>query len=299
MRSAEPLRPLAEVGRVSAQVAHLFWVLGLLREAGVRVSRHRFCKVPVDHSGRDHTCVPSPALERLAPRGCPGSRPHLKACRGRRLRPTPVWGGTGVAGHVPSIQEAIRAQRWLLDAMLEQFPNGAVNVFDRDLRFLYVAGTGLDRIGLRPEHLVGHRLGELFPEIVARVRPFFDRAFAGETVTFPLSVVGREYGICAWPLAEPPGAITAVAAIAHEVPPRSDAAAVLTPRQREIAVLVADGLTNNQIAERMMLAPKTVRNYVGHILRRLSFASRTQVAVWAAASGLYPPGEGDGGPTGT
>jgi DNA-binding CsgD family transcriptional regulator len=202
-----------------------------------------------------------------------------------------------MAGHDPSMHEAIRANRWLLDAMLEQFPNGAINVFDRDLRFLYVAGTGLDRIGLRPDRLVGHRLDELFPAIVARVRSFLDRAFDGETVTFPLTVVGREYWIHAWPLAEPSAAITTVVAIAQELPTRPPAAEVLTPRQREIAVLVAGGLTNNQIADRLMLAPRTVRNYVGHILRRLDLVSRTQIAVWAAASGLYPLGEGDGGRT--
>ena len=178
--------------------------------------------------------------------------------------------------------------------MLELFPDGAVNVFDRDLRFLYVAGTGLSRIGLRPEQLIGHRLDELFPEIVAWVRPFFSRAFTGETITFPLSVVGHEYGIRAWPLAEVAGAVTAVVAIAREAPDRPAIAEELTPRQREIAMLVAAGLTNNQIAERLILAPRTVRNYVGHILQRLSFVSRTQVAVWAAACGLYRPGEGDG-----
>jgi DNA-binding CsgD family transcriptional regulator len=200
----------------------------------------------------------------------------------------------GVANESGSVQDAIRANRWLLDAMLEQFPDGAVNVFDRDLRFLYVAGTGLSRIGLRPEELIGHRLDELFPEIVAWVRPYFNRAFAGETVTFPLSVVGHEYGIRARPLAEPAGAIMAVVAIAREGPARPAAAEELTPRQREIAILVAAGLTNNQIAERLMLAPRTVRNYVGHILQRLNFVSRTQIAVWAAACGLYHPGEGDG-----
>lgn len=199
-----------------------------------------------------------------------------------------------MAGDDWSVQEAIRVNRRLLDAMLEQFPDGAVNIFDRDLRFLYVAGTGLTRIGFRPEQLIGHRLDELFADIVPWVRPFFDRAFAGETVTFPLSVVGREYGIRAWPLARAADVIIAVVAIAQEAPARPAAADELTPRQREIAVLVAAGLTNNQIAERMMLAPNTVRNYIGHILQRLNFVSRTQVAVWAAARGLYRPGEGDG-----
>jgi DNA-binding NarL/FixJ family response regulator len=52
----------------------------------------------------------------------------------------------------------------------------------------------------------------------------------------------------------------------------------LTPRQREVAGLVAGGLTNLEIAERLVLTPGTVANHVESILRRLGFRSRTQVA---------------------
>jgi two-component system OmpR family sensor kinase len=52
----------------------------------------------------------------------------------------------------------------------------------------------------------------------------------------------------------------------------------LTPRQREVARLVASGLTNMEIAERLVLTPGTVANHVEGILRRLGFRSRTQVA---------------------
>ena len=69
----------------------------------------------------------------------------------------------------------------------------------------------------------------------------------------------------------------------------------LTPRQREIATLIASGLTNEQIARRLTITPGTVANHVEHILRRLGFASRTQVAVWASECGLYRPGR-DSGP---
>jgi non-specific serine/threonine protein kinase len=67
----------------------------------------------------------------------------------------------------------------------------------------------------------------------------------------------------------------------------------LTPRQREIAALIAAGLTNKQIAERLSLAPATVRHYVEHIMKRLGVATRTQIGVWAAARGLHRPGEDD------
>lgn len=61
----------------------------------------------------------------------------------------------------------------------------------------------------------------------------------------------------------------------------------LTRRQQEVASCLAEGLSNEQIASRLMLTPGTVANHVEHILRRLDLASRSQVAVWAVERGLY------------
>jgi len=72
-----------------------------------------------------------------------------------------------------------------------------------------------------------------------------------------------------------------------------EAVAVLTARQREVAVLVAEGLTNAEIARRLVLTPGTVANHLEHILRRLEVRGRTQVAMWAVQHGLYPLGEDD------
>jgi non-specific serine/threonine protein kinase len=54
----------------------------------------------------------------------------------------------------------------------------------------------------------------------------------------------------------------------------------LTPRQREVAKLIARGLTNGQIAERLVLSRHTVERHVENILDRLRLSSRVEIAVW-------------------
>jgi DNA-binding CsgD family transcriptional regulator len=58
-------------------------------------------------------------------------------------------------------------------------------------------------------------------------------------------------------------------------------------REREVVVLLAQGFTNDQIAERLVLERGTVGNHVAHILRTLGISRRAQIAVWAVYSGLY------------
>jgi two-component system response regulator DevR len=58
--------------------------------------------------------------------------------------------------------------------------------------------------------------------------------------------------------------------------------ASLTDREREVLGLIADGLTNRQIGERLFLAEKTVKNYVSGVLGKLGMERRTQAAVYAA-----------------
>jgi len=68
----------------------------------------------------------------------------------------------------------------------------------------------------------------------------------------------------------------------------------LSPQERNILRLIADGLTNRQIAEHVHLAEKTVKNYVSNLLSKLGMERRTQAAVYAARlgaqQGLTPEG---------
>ena len=61
-----------------------------------------------------------------------------------------------------------------------------------------------------------------------------------------------------------------------------DELAGLTDQEKKLLALIADGLTNRQIGERMFLAEKTIKNYVSNLLAKLGMSRRTEVAAYAA-----------------
>jgi non-specific serine/threonine protein kinase len=80
-------------------------------------------------------------------------------------------------------------------------------------------------------------------------------------------------------------AVERVDALARRTTAASDVAgSVLTPRQREIADLVAAGLTNKQIASTLAISRLTVETHVRNILERLGALSRAQIAAWAVTA---------------
>ncbi|MER6845444.1 ATP-binding protein [Streptomyces platensis] len=67
-------------------------------------------------------------------------------------------------------------------------------------------------------------------------------------------------------------------------PPAQEASAPLTRREREVADLVAEGMTNKQIAARLVISRRTVEGHVDRILTKMGFTSRAQVAAWTVAN---------------
>ncbi|WIY04265.1 response regulator transcription factor [Amycolatopsis mongoliensis] len=62
--------------------------------------------------------------------------------------------------------------------------------------------------------------------------------------------------------------------------PPTDDLATLTERERDVLELIGQGLSNREIAERLFLAEKTVKNYVTSVLAKLGMQRRTQAAAW-------------------
>ena len=69
---------------------------------------------------------------------------------------------------------------------------------------------------------------------------------------------------------------------------RRERPAGLTEREMEVVRLVAEGMSNKEIAHKLKVKKRTVEFHVGNILRKLSVASRVEAAVWAKEHGVVP-----------
>jgi DNA-binding NarL/FixJ family response regulator len=71
------------------------------------------------------------------------------------------------------------------------------------------------------------------------------------------------------------------------IPPRNDEAVVeLSPREREVAFNVAQGMSNRAVSEALSISISTVERHVANLRMKLGFRSRTQLSLWAAGQRL-------------
>jgi HD-GYP domain-containing protein (c-di-GMP phosphodiesterase class II) len=77
-------------------------------------------------------------------------------------------------------------------------------------------------------------------------------------------------------------------AAGHRLPRRREAVAGLTAREVEVLILLARGMSNRQIAERLVITPKTASNHVEHIYAKIGASSRAAAAMFAVQHGLLP-----------
>jgi HD-GYP domain-containing protein (c-di-GMP phosphodiesterase class II) len=82
-----------------------------------------------------------------------------------------------------------------------------------------------------------------------------------------------------------------LAAAGHRVPRRREGPAGLTPREVEVLRLLARGLSNKEIAQRLSISPKTVGNHAEHIYAKIDAQSRAAAAFFAMQQGLLPEEE--------
>lgn len=72
--------------------------------------------------------------------------------------------------------------------------------------------------------------------------------------------------------------------------PQADRLAELTPREREVLSLVGRGLSNTEVAQRLVLSPLTAKTHVARLFTKLGARDRAQLVVTAYESGLVVPG---------
>jgi HD-GYP domain-containing protein (c-di-GMP phosphodiesterase class II) len=77
-------------------------------------------------------------------------------------------------------------------------------------------------------------------------------------------------------------------AAGHRLPRRRETLSGLTAREVEVLILLARGMSNKQIAERLVITPKTAGNHVEHIYAKIDASSRAGAALFAVQHGLLP-----------
>lgn len=127
---------------------------------------------------------------------------------------------------------------------------------------------------LRPRKVEGRPLAEVWGEaegqdVVAALRQVIASGEARHLRDFEVFPLGDHEGRLAY-------LIVLVADTPARLPDRNR----LTHREWQIARLVADGLSNLEIARRLHRSPATVASHVGSVLQKLEFGSRAQIAAW-------------------
>lgn len=123
----------------------------------------------------------------------------------------------------------------------------------------------------------GYLLKDIAPnDLIKAIR----EAHAGKTQLHPEIAKKLMSAVAAAPTGSEASAKAAPA------PAHSSAASSLTAREQEVLLLVSAGLSNREIAEKMIISEKTVKTHVSSILGKLGLVDRTQAAIWALKNGF-------------
>ena len=103
--------------------------------------------------------------------------------------------------HRQRAETELRRREALYRSIFSQFPNGAVLLFDRDLRYRLAEGRGLAEVGLSKAGLEGRTIWEALPaETCAAIEPAYRDALAGQATSFEVPFGGRHYAVHVSPL---------------------------------------------------------------------------------------------------
>lgn len=130
----------------------------------------------------------------------------------------------GLSVFVRDVTQQKRAEQKLIESerlyrfIASNIPGSAISLVDRDTKVLLIEGDMVEKIGYSREKLFGKRLTDMVPKHrMDEIKPFLDRAFAGETFSVELPRAGYDFLVCYVPLKEEDGAINIVLTISIDV----------------------------------------------------------------------------------
>ncbi len=165
-------------------------------------------------------------------------------------------------------QEALRTSKSQYQTLVDNFPDGAVFLFDEDLTFRTAGGQGLADVGLSTEEVVGRTLHDLFPEDIAdRQAGYYRRALDGEKHALEESYQEGDYRIQILPVRDEDGTVIAGMAVSRDVTDEKDRERALRGRRDKVEALyeTADRLlTARSKDEIATVLVEIIREALGH-----------------------------------
>jgi predicted ATPase/DNA-binding CsgD family transcriptional regulator len=131
----------------------------------------------------------------------------------------------------------------------------------------------------------------LLDAIGVRLAPADEAVLARDIDVLRSRLGQREWDI-AWAAGRMLTTDEAVAIAVDDATPLPPEAPVLSQREQQVSALIAEGLTNRQIARTLSISEKTVGSHIDHIMTKLDLRSRTRIAVWAVERGFGPRASG-------
>lgn len=120
--------------------------------------------------------------------------------------------------------EALRQSESLYRAIAENYPSGAVGIYDRALTLLFTDGMEYRRVGIDAKSLIGKNLRDIYPKPEADIiAQHLEKAFAGETVNFEVHLFGNDYFYIVSPLCDGDKTIERVLVITQNIAERKQA----------------------------------------------------------------------------
>lgn len=114
-------------------------------------------------------------------------------------------------------REALAESEQRYRTLAANFPNGAVGIFDHDLRFVVADGQGLEDVGLSPAALERRRVRDVFADLAETIEPYYRAALAGVPSRFSCAFRDRQYLVHTLPLRDAAGVVYAGLFMTQEV----------------------------------------------------------------------------------